>query len=420
MSRYAPVGAAIASLWIASHGSAQTICTFELIPQAISANDMSPDGRWIVGETDLNGDFAPDGGYRFDTLTNTMLLLPAETIHASAVSDDGKFILGDIPDPADPDPSLGTLAALWSAETDAWQSIGYLPNAGECPSRSDGFELSADGSVAVGLSWESCSGRGYRWTDATGMQQLQVLAFGANRASVVSADGNLIGGFAQGTMSRTPAIWDSTGNGQLLDPPNGDARGEVQGINDAGTILLGTWGTTEPSNRAVKWTKTESGWQRQMLGTGSLQGPFWMGVPMDIADDGTIVGFDFYLGNRVAWMLDGGAPPYLNFKTWVEAHGGMVGTNLLGVCQAISTNRRKVIGHGYSIAWMVTIDVLGDMNCDSKLDLNDVDPFVQALLDPGAYGTAYPLCPISHGDMNGDGAQDGLDLAGFISGLLAN
>ena len=73
------------------------------------------------------------------------------------------------------------------------------------------------------------------------MHGLEHLANGNNRASVISADGSVIGGFAQGSFSRTPAIWSADGTGQLLDPPNGDVVGEVQGISDDGTTLLGNW-----------------------------------------------------------------------------------------------------------------------------------------------------------------------------------
>ncbi len=406
---------------VASSANGTIIATYEVIPGTLGANDMSPDGRYIVGETDLNADFLPDGTYLFDTVTGVMTVLPPEGLVAAAVSDDGTVILGDMPDPEDPDPVLGVVAGIWRAET-GWQSLGYLPNALECPSRSDGYELSADGSVAVGLSWNGCSGRGFRWTAANGMQQLQSLAFGSNRASVVSADGNLIGGFAQGTQARTPAIWDATLAGELLDPPNGDARGEVLGMNDAGTIMLGTWGTTEPTNRAVKWTLGESGWTREMLGSGSL-GPAvqWAGIPMDIADHGTIVGFDSFLGNRVAWILPGGSPPYVNLKTYVLDHGGNVPmSTILAVCQAISTNGRRIIGHGAGAGWIVTLDLLGDMNCDGAVDFDDVEPFTQALMDPAAYDAALPTCTVDRANMNQDGAVDGMDIEGFVADLLGS
>jgi 6-phosphogluconolactonase (cycloisomerase 2 family) len=55
----------------------------------------------------------------------------------------------------------------------------------------------------------------------------------------------------------------------------------------------------------------------------------------------------------------------------------------------------------------------GDMNCDCRVDLNDVDPFVLALLDPAAYALAVPYCSVENADMNGDTFEDGLDIAGF-------
>ena len=97
-------------------------------------------------------------------------------LFAVAVSDDGQTVLGsDLPNP---DGVNGPVAALWKASTGTWQSLGYLPDALNCPSKSDGYELSADGSVAVGLSWDGCSGRGFRWTEATGMVELEGLANG--------------------------------------------------------------------------------------------------------------------------------------------------------------------------------------------------------------------------------------------------
>ena len=217
---------------------------------------MTPDGRYVVGET---GSLFPDGTYLLDAFSNEMTILPAEGLSAVAVSDDGTVVAGDVPDPS----GMGSNeAGRWTA-AGGWVSLGHLPNAGSCPSRSDSYEMSADGSVVVGLSWDGCNGRGFRWTADTGMQELQNLANGNNRASVVSADGTLIGGFAQGSSTRTPAIWDETLAGQLLDPPNGNALGEILGIRDDGTVLMGRWATTEPAALATKWTATPTGWARR-------------------------------------------------------------------------------------------------------------------------------------------------------------
>ncbi len=398
----------LALLFVSPPVIADTV-TFEMIPNAISANDMSPDGRYIAGETSTNRT------YVYDTRTSTMTILPPEALTAVGVSDDGSVVVGEMPDPDDPDPVMGVVAARWT-ETTGWVSLGYLPNALECPSRSDGYEVSADGSVVVGLSWDGCSGRGFWWTQETGMLELEPLANGSNRASVVSADGTLIGGFAQGSFSRTPAIWDDSGAGQLLDPPNGDAVGEVHGIRDDGTVLLGTWLADEHilAAQAVKWTSGELGWERELLGAGSLL-PGWQGIPMDIADNGTIVGFDIIMGNRRAWIQPGGSGPLVLLETFIESGGGVIPKGLtLEVCQAISADGRFIVGHGfYTGAWRVTIDRLGDIDADGDVDLDDAEALVNVLL-------GSPLDPdhVLRSDLNDDGMADGLDIPVFIGAFL--
>jgi hypothetical protein len=57
----------------------------------------------------------------------------------------------------------------------------------------------------------------------------------------------------------------------------------------------------------------------------------------------------------------------------------------------------------------------GDLNCDGVVDFADVDPFVQALVDPAAYATAYPNCLAFNADCNGDGKLDFADISALVS-----
>jgi uncharacterized membrane protein len=403
---------------------AQTV-TFEQIPGAMSAMDMTPDGRYIVGET---GGFFPDGTYIYDTETGGITELPPLGLTAVAISDDGSVVLGDIPDPE----GIGSnVAAIWTDAT-GWQSIGHLPNAGACPSRSDGYELSADGSVAVGLSWDGCRGRGFVWTPLTGMLELEPLANGDNRASVVSADGMIIGGFAQGSGSRTPAIWDGVSTlGELLDPPNGDALGEVNGISDDGTVLLGHWLKAPMTYaHASKWLATPGGWVREDIGQGALL-PGWKGTAMDIADNGTIVGFDVLITARRAWIQPLGTGDLVEFQSWVEAHGGTIPAGMsLEVCQAISTDGSIICGHGGAAGgWIVRVDwpqwCLGDSNCSGgPPDFLDIQYFTAALTGEAAWSAYYqtnhggelPPCPYAVNDMNGGGVEF-TDIQLFVAAL---
>ena len=359
--------------------------SLNFIPDAFSANDMSPDGRYVVG-SQLQG-----GNYLWDSVENEFTTLP-EALSAVAVSDDGQTVLGSINNPETPDTSLGSVAAIWTPTTQAWESLGYLPDSLNCPSKSSPYELSADGSAAVGLSWDGCNAFATHWTADTGMVGLENLANGSNRASVVSADGRIVAGFAQGSFSRTPAVWDSTtGQGQLLDPPNGDALGEIHGMNDEGTILLGEYlidDGTQTSGKATQWTNVNGSWERETIGNGSFR-PGWTGTPTDISDDGTIVGFDIFFGTRRAWIKRPGEE-IVELNQWLTSNGVTVPVNpnsgapeILEVAQAISTDGRVIIGHGgiFSLgAWRIEIYSDCDFDQDFTCNVTDIDALTNAIV----------------------------------------
>ncbi|MEW6251871.1 MAG: hypothetical protein AB1716_14590 [Planctomycetota bacterium] len=57
--------------------------------------------------------------------------------------------------------------------------------------------------------------------------------------------------------------------------------------------------------------------------------------------------------------------------------------------------------------------VSGDLNCDSRVDLRDINPFVLALSDPLAYEQRYPNCILHNADCNEDGRVDFGDITPF-------
>ncbi len=209
---------------------------FDFIPNALSANDMSPDGRFIVGDSDIDGNGFADGTYLLDRSTQVMTALPPlgfDTCQPFRTMAPRLWETSLIPVHWVPTLRRGgrplEVGKAWGIfRTPALVPVAAIP-----------MRFSGDGSTVVGLSWDGCSGRGFVWTEATGMLELQNLANGNNRASVISADGTIIGGFAQGSFDRTPAVWSNDTSGVLLDPPNGDAQGEIHGIRDDGSVLLG-------------------------------------------------------------------------------------------------------------------------------------------------------------------------------------
>ncbi|MBN2447918.1 MAG: hypothetical protein JXO22_14395, partial [Phycisphaerae bacterium] len=58
---------------------------------------------------------------------------------------------------------------------------------------------------------------------------------------------------------------------------------------------------------------------------------------------------------------------------------------------------------------------LGDTNCDGGVDVFDIDSFVLALTNPGAYATTYPDCDIMNADCNEDTTVDVFDIDSFVA-----
>ncbi len=375
------IASALACVFMAaSLASAQT-ATFMYLEGTSSAMDMTPDGRIVVGGHPTQGGYywtAEDG---FTYIGGNQ---------AVAVSDDGSVIFGSVTNEDGHEE-----AAIWTADA-GWELLGGLPGGLPCPSISSAYELSADGSVAVGLSWiDGCDGAAFRWTPEDEMVGLETLANGGNRASVVSADGQLAAGFAQGSFSRTPAIWYADGTGELLDPPNGDVSGEVRGMNDDGTILLGNW-----DGDAFYWTEDE--------GVVTFEGVItsWVAAPLDIADNGTIVGFDYMMTSRIGWIRPAGDNAY-QLAQYLIARGAEGVPSQLQVAQAISADGRVIIGHNFpGGGWIAYLGSPADINGDGKVDVLDL---LEVL---GAWGECSGECPA---DVNGDGVVDVLDLLAVLS-----
>lgn len=56
----------------------------------------------------------------------------------------------------------------------------------------------------------------------------------------------------------------------------------------------------------------------------------------------------------------------------------------------------------------------GDLNCDGRVTLFDIDAFTLALFTPGVYSALFPNCNIMNADCNGDGVVNNFDLDAFV------
>ncbi|MEW6251498.1 MAG: hypothetical protein AB1716_12680 [Planctomycetota bacterium] len=77
--------------------------------------------------------------------------------------------------------------------------------------------------------------------------------------------------------------------------------------------------------------------------------------------------------------------------------------------QRISANIHELLGEP---------SLAGDLNCDSRVDFEDISPFVLALGGYPEYHLRLPECNWYNADCNGDGAVSFGDINAFV-GLLA-
>lgn len=56
----------------------------------------------------------------------------------------------------------------------------------------------------------------------------------------------------------------------------------------------------------------------------------------------------------------------------------------------------------------------GDLNCDGEIDFFDIDPFVEALVNPLGFVADRPQCPVNNADINADGTINPFDVQPFL------
>jgi uncharacterized membrane protein len=212
-----------------------------------SANDVALDGT-VVGLSFLLEavEWSPDNVLR--VLPN---LPPPDATgsmfsEANAISEDGQWIVGTSWD------SAGQWSAVrWNAE----RQITRLPF-------TYGYDVSGDGSVAVGTLTDALGSHAVRWTETGGLQELGELPAGrdGSTASRVSADGKVVVGQVWSSVSyprNEPFRWTADGGMVGLGLlPDFDGGGMV-GLSGGGEVLVGGFyqlPITSHSMSAVIWT----------------------------------------------------------------------------------------------------------------------------------------------------------------------
>jgi plastocyanin len=68
----------------------------------------------------------------------------------------------------------------------------------------------------------------------------------------------------------------------------------------------------------------------------------------------------------------------------------------------------------FGMTGLITVQSLGDLNCDGLVNSFDIDSFVLALTDPTGYAAAFPDCNILNADCNCDGLVNSFDIDPFV------
>ncbi len=282
-------------------------------------NDITPDGEVVVGTAPL-GCFI----WRWRVDPSPTFINGADAV---AVSDDGTVMTGNMADPM----TGNQVAGRWTQAT-GWVPIGGIST---CGSISSAYDITGDGSSIVGFVWvNGCDAHGFRWTDGVGIEVLDSLGNGTNRCSAISADGAIMGGFAQGSQNRTPSVWLPDLTGQLY---NIDWIGEVYGFSEDGSIILGAANGNAFSQAGLGGPLTNLG----KLNTGVQ----WTGIPEDVTSDGqTIAGFDVAGLAREAWVWTA-SDGIISMNDRLTALG-INGVGALLTTRAVSEDGNVVVGGG--------------------------------------------------------------------------
>jgi uncharacterized membrane protein len=238
---------------------------------------LSADGKIALIQDGVTG-----GVYFYDTNSGALTRKtttgdPAYTL-ATALSGDGQHVSAY-------EGKDTIVAGEWNA-CDGWTATVHTggcagdPASGNPNNDSTAFDVNYDGTVIVGSTWNGCATvSAARWTRSGNAWTVKALdhlgmAGGNNRASFVSDDGSVIGGFAQSeTADRVPAVWKADGSGVMLDP-SGTTIGEVLSMSADGKMVAGPWNQT--SNGGFYWTEAEGVVQIAMLADAQPQDQMWL------------------------------------------------------------------------------------------------------------------------------------------------
>lgn len=222
--------------------------------------------------------------------------------NAYAISDDARWIVGS---------SLSDAGKWTAVRWNVDRQISPLPF-------TNAYDVSADGSVVVGLNSGGLRSEAVRWTEASGLQLLGDLPGGreVSIASSVSDDGDVVVGFSSSSLSADyfePFRWTAATGMVGLGLLPGFVGGGVSGVSGHGEVIVGNNTSFLPTGdrqaTAVIWTQdlgllSAADYFSNDLGLASQLAGWHLDAATSVSRDGlVIVGYGTNpQGNQEAWM----------------------------------------------------------------------------------------------------------------------
>jgi probable HAF family extracellular repeat protein len=197
----------------------------------------------------------------FTKPSNSQSLTWLGTLNGSAssatdVSDDGKTVVGS--------------GFRWTDST-GMQSLDGLA-----------FGISSDGFIVVGEASLNGFTRAFRWTDSTGLADLGTLGGSSSHSRDVSADGSVIVGYSQNSNFQFNAFRWLNGSMQNLGTLGGN-RSTAQGISADGKVIVGESLNASNQTRAFRTDSTNLA----LIDLGTLGGN--SSIAQSVNSDGSVI-----------------------------------------------------------------------------------------------------------------------------------
>lgn len=242
---------------------------------------------------------------------------------ASAVSADGSVVVGRTLAST----LEGDRAFRWTAD-DGFEQL--------TDTRSFANAVSADGTVIVGSIGIHGSTRAFRWTEAGGLMEVDLLDGGISAdAYGVSHDGAVIVGRSLGEGNLATAVrWSADGAAESLGMLEGGNRSTAYGVSGDGLVIVGesSSGTSGPWQEAFRWTEATG-----MVELGKLNNSDQSQARAASFDGSVIVG----------WARDGETQQQTAMR-WTEETGmeslGILNDGTMSIAYDVSDDGLVIVG----------------------------------------------------------------------------